>query len=153
MKTQILLISLMVNPFSVISQNLIQNHSFESYTNNVGGFINGPGDGYLSNYWNLEATTGTPDYFNPNCNNVNYRVPNNITGYLPAHDGNAYMGIATFSQINPNVAEYIATNVTLNEGATYEFKMNVSLASSCGFITPTRPRLQRGRSKFAFLTQ
>jgi hypothetical protein len=110
-------------------QNLIQNGSFENFSSSI---MEGPGQGELSTFWNIN-TPGSPDYFNPGCLNVDYHVPNNIAGQLLAFEGSSYVGIATYSSSNSNVGEYIATTVNLLAGATYEFKMKISLASTCGF--------------------
>lgn len=112
-------------------QNLIQNGSFENFSST---FMNGPSQGDLSTYWNIN-TPGSPDYFNPGCFDINYRVPDNISGQLIAFEGNSYVGIATYSSNNSNVGEYLATTIDLTAGATYEFNMKISLAATCGFKT------------------
>jgi hypothetical protein len=129
MKSKYLLLVLLSK--MTFCQNLIQNGSFENFSST---FMNGPNQGDLATYW-TNPNSGSADYFNSNCSNINYRVPDNITGSLFAFDGIAYNGIATYSSSNSNVGEYLATTVVLSTGATYEFKMKISLASTCGYKT------------------
>jgi hypothetical protein len=88
---------LLFNNF-LFSQNLIQNGSFENYTNidcTYGGFDNGnsPYNHVMDNWYGYNS----PDYFNTICNLGWFNVPNNIFGYSFAKLNNAYVGYFGFS--------------------------------------------------------
>jgi hypothetical protein len=84
-----------------ISQNLVPNPSFETYTicpNNTGQ-INYALD------W-IEAIS-SPDYFNSCSTNTNVSIPKNFFGgnYQQAKSGNAYAGIITLGTFGNNMRE------------------------------------------------
>jgi hypothetical protein len=98
---------LLFNNF-LFSQNLIQNGSFENYTNidcTYGGFDNGnsPYNHVMDNWYGYNS----PDYFNTICNLGWFNVPNNIFGYSFAKLNNAYVGISVFQANNLEYKEYI----------------------------------------------
>jgi hypothetical protein len=91
------------------SQNLIQNGSFENYTNPIdcaaGGFDNNgvgiPVPHVLDHWYNYNS----PDYFNSTCFGW-YNVPNSYFGYCSAKNGNAYVGISVYQGITSEYKEY-----------------------------------------------
>lgn len=120
------------------SQNLIQNGSFELYTNPIdcgsGGFDNyyySPAPHVLDNWYGYQS----PDYFNSVCQNgplpnqYGYHIPANCYGYNQAKNGNAYVGLGPY-QKNSEVKEYIYQhlNTPLVSGKLYclSFYMNRS---------------------------
>ena len=78
-------ITIVLQSFLSIAQNLVQNPSFETYSN----CPNASSEITNSMYWsNFE---GSPDYFN-SCSG-NFGVPSNLMGFQAPHSGNAYCGI------------------------------------------------------------
>lgn len=78
------------NSFFLISQNLVPNPSFESYTL----CPDNPDQINYATDWN--AFSESPDYFNTCSPNIMLDVPNNFAGYQQPITGNAYAGIATY---------------------------------------------------------
>lgn len=116
---------------SINAQNLVQNPSFETYSNCPGDLeqIN------RATYWNRPAnTTGTPDYFNTCATLSQVRVPNNGFGSQDSYNGNAYVGIITLLLwgSNPDYREYIQTELSseMIAGQTYYLSFYVSLADA-----------------------
>ncbi len=124
----LLLCLLFIKGNFVYSQNLVQNNSFESYTNCPTTFSQ-------LNYatpW-ISPSIGTPDFYNA-CNgpcNPYYLdevcVPVNINGYQQAKTGNGYAGIFVYA-IN-DYREYIQCLLTsiLVSGEVYEIGFYASL--------------------------
>ncbi|MBK8368166.1 MAG: T9SS type A sorting domain-containing protein [Bacteroidetes bacterium] len=85
---------------NVESQNLIQNGSFENYTNidcTYGGFDNGnpPYNHVLDNWFGYQ----TPDYYNAICNALGwFNAPDNYFGFNQTKNGNAYTGLVTYAR-------------------------------------------------------
>jgi hypothetical protein len=73
---------------------------------------------------------GSPDYFNT-CNQFDWGVPNNISGYQQAASGNAYVGFISYSNVGANTREFPACNLSspLTIGTKYylSFKTGLSL--------------------------
>jgi hypothetical protein len=94
---------------NVLSQNLIQNGSFENYTNPIdcaaGGFDNNgvgiPVPHVLDNWFNFNS----PDYFSYTCTGW-YNVPHSYFGNSYAKNGNAYVGISLYQGVNSEYKEY-----------------------------------------------
>lgn len=115
---------------SINAQNLVQNPSFETYSNCPSGLeqIN------RATHWDRPAnTSGTPDYFNT-CATLNQVVvPSNAFGNQQPYEGNAYAGIATIIIWgNPDYREYIQTELSsaMIAGQTYYLSFYVSLADA-----------------------
>lgn len=93
-------------------QNYVYNSGFEQH-------IFCPNDQYQISYatgWS--AVRETPDYFNacsPSCSlNINcVGVPQNIFGFQPAFEGNAYAGIIVYRYPPQNFREYIMSQLML----------------------------------------
>jgi hypothetical protein len=121
------------NHLFFLCQNLIQNPSFEEYTN----CPNGGGQFNEVFYWQ-NPTQGSPDYFN-SCNTLYVGVPLSIAGFQEAYfSGDAYVGLYTFSAnglSTPNLREYIQTQslTDLSQCAVYELVFFVSLADNYKF--------------------
>ncbi|MCF8423652.1 MAG: T9SS type A sorting domain-containing protein [Bacteroidia bacterium] len=119
------------------SQNLIQNPSFESYTNalnNLGGFDNynaTPVYHVLDNWYGYF----TPDYFHDTCingpapNQYGFDIPVNFFGYANTKNGNAYIGFA-FYQKSDESKEYVYQQLSspLQAGKNYCINFFVSRA-------------------------
>ena len=107
---------------NIYSQNLIQNGSFENYTNidcTYGGLDNGnpPYNHVLDNWYGYSS----PDYFNTICSSAGwYNVPNNIFGTSYAKANNSYIGILTYTR-GSDIKEYIYQHLTqpLQTGEIY----------------------------------
>ena len=91
------------------AQNLIQNGSFESYTNidcTYGGFINNypPHNNVVDDWFGLSS----PDYFNTVCpsSTTVYNAFSNGFGNISPHGGNAYCGFLTYLK-GGEIKEYI----------------------------------------------
>lgn len=83
-------------------------------------------------------TLGTSDYFNSCSNGIygpngNVWIPNNVFGYQNTFNGNGYVGVCAFEDINfCQYREYVQTklNTPLIAGKNYELEYYVSLANS-----------------------
>ncbi len=107
LRTQALLIVLVFLFKNNISQNLINNGSFENYTNidcTYGGFDNGnPPYNHVVDNW---IAISTPDYFSSTCTNTYTGVPKNLFGYSQSKNGIGYAGISFYQKGN-ETKEYI----------------------------------------------
>lgn len=112
--------------FEISAQNLVPNPSFEIYSQCP---INFADITPVDSWYRLPIHNGTPDYFNA-CNSSYLNVPNNIPGSQAAFDGNAYIGISTYSSNYINFREYIQTQLTspMIAGQTYLVSFYVSCA-------------------------
>lgn len=113
------------------AQNFVPNGSFEWYTSCPTG-VNQV-DSVL--FWK-NPTNESPDYFN-SCGTGLVSVPNNFTGYQPAHMGNAYCGLTLIkpASIALNFREYIEVSLLapLTQGQLYHFEMYVSISENHQF--------------------
>jgi OOP family OmpA-OmpF porin len=119
------------------SQNLIQNGSFESYTNPIdcnsgGGFydISQIPAVIIVNQWQVYQS---PDYFNMTCNNNSERsAPLNFFGYCHPRTGTAYGGIIGYAGTGIDTKEYLYQQLTspLISGKIYQLNFYVSLADA-----------------------
>ncbi|MEO8148922.1 MAG: gliding motility-associated C-terminal domain-containing protein [Bacteroidia bacterium] len=111
------------------SQNLIANGDFETYTK----LPDSIGDISMVVNW-TKPTAATPDYFNINATAPDVMVPDNYFGSQPAHSGDAYCGIITYSANpafpNDEYREYLQQHLSapLQAGKTYFFEYYVSRA-------------------------
>jgi len=115
------------------SQNLVENGSFET-KNYCPGNFNQQQLNTVAGWW--QATDGTPDYFNACSEKVG--VPNNVFGVEKAQDGEAYVGLVTYSTGNTrNYREYVQTklNRALTAGEMVCVEMRVSAADYCYYVT------------------
>lgn len=99
--TVLLLATQLFTFHSITSQNLIQNGSFESFTNPIdcgsGGFDNyyfTPAPHVLNNWYGYQS----PDYFNSSCNPGGFNVPNSYFGNNYSKNGNAYVGLVAYAR-------------------------------------------------------
>lgn len=119
--------------FSLHSQNLVNNGSFETKSYCPGNY-NQQDLKTISGWW--QATEGTPDYFHACSEKVG--VPNNSFGVQLAQEGEAYAGLVTYSSTgNRNYREYLQTKLQrpLSEGEMVCVEMYVSAADYCNFVT------------------
>jgi gliding motility-associated-like protein len=122
---------------NVVAQNLVYNGDFEIYdTCPISPSV--PGNLQIERCMGWYAPTqGSSDYFN-SCNNglgiYNVSTPQNFIGFQIPYDGEAYLGIFTYSANTPpcNYNEYIQTELInpLVEGQFYELEFFVSLADN-----------------------
>ncbi len=104
------------------TQNLIQNESFENYTNidcTYGGLDNGnpPYNHIVDNWYGYQ----TPDYFNSICSTTGwFNMPNNYFGFNYSKNGNAFVGIGIYEKGGYG-KEYIYQHLTqpLQSGKVY----------------------------------
>lgn len=117
------------------AQNLIQNGSFENYTNPIdcgsGGFDNyyySPAPHVLDNWYGYQS----PDYFNSFCNPGGFNVPNSWFGYSPAKQGNAFVGFIGYAGIGTEAKEYLYQQFStpLINGKIYKLSFYISLADA-----------------------
>lgn len=88
-------------------QNLVVNPSFEDT-------VACPVQiGLNNNVADWTSCAVTPDYFNSCANNGNriFGVPFNNRGFQPAHSGNAYIGLFTFSVFATNMREFVGSRL------------------------------------------
>lgn len=115
---------------NAISQNLIQNGSFENYTGIdciYGGFTNNspPNNHVVDNWYELNSC----DYFNSVCTNTYTVVPKNVFGNQAPKSGNSYVGFILFAA-NGDMKEYIYQQLSapLQAGKMYCLSFYVSRA-------------------------
>ena len=108
--------------YSIRSQNLIRNSSFEEPSRGIGVWLNKK----ICKYWR-SASKGTPDYFS-NDRSLYEKVPENRWGNQMPKSGKAHVGIV----INyfDFEFEYLRTELIkpLEAGKKYCFSINVSLS-------------------------
>jgi outer membrane protein OmpA-like peptidoglycan-associated protein len=136
----------------VMSQNLVENPSFESFLecpDHLGNF------GEDLTYWSV-PTLGTTDYFNT-CS-LSMGVPANFMGEQTAKSGEAYLGFYMYAP--EDYREYIQgeLKVPLQQGLTYTLSFYISLAENSDyairdfdFLFSTKPielKIKKGLSKW-----
>jgi hypothetical protein len=131
LKISVLLIAQMFLFKNVISQNLINNNSFENYTGiscPYGSFDNYnafPSYHILDDWYTLNSC----DYYNSICTPINngFSVPNNIIGSSQSKQGNAYVGAILFCA-NYETKEYLYQQLStpLQAGKIYCLSFYVS---------------------------
>lgn len=111
------------------AQNLIPNYSFEVYdtcpSNFNGGLVR------FALPWK-NPTAASPDYFNACDASGAYGVPLNISGgYQNAKDGNAYIGIVMYQDLNTDAREYVQVKLidTLSADSCYKLTFYVSIGN------------------------
>lgn len=123
LRLQIFLTSslLLITSF-VVSQNLVSNPSFETYT--VCPTISNQ----INRAIGWSSYRESPDYFN-NCNTGGLGVPSNVAGYQNAYTGLAYAGIVAYSSAG-FAREIMGSQLTqtLVVGVKYYVSLRVSLA-------------------------
>lgn len=119
---------------TLMAQNLVQNPSFEEHT-----FCNAPlGPVNLAVHWsNIANSTGSPNYFNSCSTDVAWGVPANTMGYQAAVDGQAYIGLATFSISTPGFREYAQSQLSspMIAGQEYAISFFVSAAENMKLVS------------------
>ncbi|MFM7813729.1 MAG: hypothetical protein ACKO66_04360, partial [Flavobacteriales bacterium] len=128
-----ILLFLLLTGFSVHGQNLVLNHSFEERTTCPLDFNKSQLNEVKSWY---QASLGTPDYFNPCSREAG--VPANYFGFEPAQDGNAYMGLVTYSCASrKNYREYVESKLSrsLAPGELVCVEMYYSAADKSTYVT------------------
>ncbi|MDQ3018135.1 MAG: hypothetical protein M3R25_15595 [Bacteroidota bacterium] len=107
-----------------LSQNIVPNHSFETYTECPDSYDCGLG--LYAPPWQC-ANAATTDYFNACANPGYFDVPDNISGYQHARTGDAYAGV--YYDFSQNVwFEYLQVQLTepMVAGLSYEVSFYVS---------------------------
>ncbi len=113
------------------AQNLIQNGSFENYSNidcGGGGFDNYSmmGTPHVVNNWH---TLNSSDYYNQVCNTGGYSVPSNLFGSALSKQGVAYVGFLSFgSSYETKEYPYQQLSNPLQAGKIYCLSFYVSRA-------------------------
>lgn len=131
MKKTALLLLFLAMTHNVISQNLVNNYSFEEFYDCPGH----QGQFYVD-YWFVtpNSSSSSPDYFN-DCSpeNTQSDVPENIVGFQYPYEGEGYAGIFCYGN-NSGQREYIEIQLSspLVENQEYEFSMQVSLPERFG---------------------
>jgi outer membrane protein OmpA-like peptidoglycan-associated protein len=135
-----------------MSQNLVENPSFESFLecpDHLGNF------GEDLTYWSV-PTQGSTDYFN-SCS-LSMGVPTNFMGEQTAKFGGAYLGFYMYAP--EDYREYIQgeLKMPLQQGVTYTLSFYISLAENSDyavrdfdFLLSTKPieaKLKKGLSKW-----
>jgi OOP family OmpA-OmpF porin len=118
---------------SMLGQNLVQNGSFEDRTMCPLDFNKSQLNEVKSWY---QASLGTPDYFHPCSREAG--VPGNYFGNEPAQDGNAYMGLVTYSCASrKNYREYVESKLTrpLVAGELVCVELYYSAADKSTYVT------------------
>lgn len=126
----ILCIGVLVNSGA---QNLVSNGSFETKAYCPTNF-NQLQLNTVAQWW--QATDGTPDYFNACSDKAG--VPKNVFGEQKAQDGEAYVGLVTYSNGGTrNYREYIQTKLqrALSPGEMVCIEIYVTAADYCNFVT------------------
>ncbi|WP_112377145.1 OmpA family protein [Flagellimonas maritima] len=108
---------------SAVSQNLVQNGSFEDFIECPIKMSNLNKD---AEFWSA-PTLGTTDYFNE-CSKTKLGIPMNFKGKQEAFEGNAYAGLYLYAP--KDYREYIQVELseTLKKGHRYSLKLSLSLS-------------------------
>jgi hypothetical protein len=123
-------------PLAWGQQNLVSNHSFE----NLEECPNNSSD------WNIiewiKPNGKSSDNFNTCASpsaNYSASVPMNIVGFQHPHDGDGYVGIASFGIQYPNIREYVQTEMTdtLTGGIRYHVGFHASAADRWQYAIST----------------
>lgn len=121
------LILLFLLPKISVGQNLVQNGSFEEYSDcpTTYGRIN-LADGWIK-------VRGSGDYYNL-CGSNGFGVPDNANGNQNPFEGNGYGGLATYA-LGFVGREYVRTYLieTLQADFKYNVSIKLSLADTSGF--------------------
>ncbi|MFO7790899.1 MAG: OmpA family protein [Bacteroidales bacterium] len=134
-------------------QNLIPNAGFEGGWACPEDFTKEPVK-ELVPHW-LNPNKGTPDYFHT-CSDSMAGIPDNFAGHMPAHEGDAYIGLILrevfIDSVSPRKVsrEYITVelNKPLEHRKLYCFKLHYALADRSSFavdalgISFTRKKLK-----------
>jgi hypothetical protein len=109
-----------------MSQNLVQNGSFEQYTVCPSAL----GQMSRASSWST-PTGGSPDYFHMCAPNHDVLVPSNQCGWQMPVSGQAYAGLLLFFLANSNGREYIQGQLTttLIANQAYRFEMSACKAN------------------------
>jgi hypothetical protein len=113
--------------FGINAQNLVSNPSFEI---NSACPVNAADLSSLASWYPMIGHLGTPDYFN-SCGSSYVGVPSNSFGNQVAFDGNAYVGLSTYTY-GATYYEYIQTYLTspMIAGQSYNISFYVSCADN-----------------------
>ena len=116
----------------MLSQNLIQNPSFEDFSGCPTSYAQI--DSAL--FW-TSASEGSPDYFNACTTFDLYDVPANTFGNQVPKTGQSYAGLLLWTDVSGEWREYIEVQLSepLVPRACYHFEMFVNLGESSSYTT------------------
>ena len=122
----------MISFVKINCQNLIQNPSFENYSECPEGIGQGATT-YITYADGWDYLMKTPDYFHI-CATNGASVPNNFFGEQEPATGNGYAGFITYLGLFQDLREGITTELLspLNMGETYYCSFKISLAENAG---------------------
>ena len=126
MKNCLLILLIIFCAISGITQNIINNPSFEDTLHDNFGLLK-------ARYWNV-PTISSPDLLH--LNNIHpWKIPQNFSGYQSARDGVSYYGFFSFVKNGDNGREYIQNQLkrALLRDSIYCFQAFVSLADSSNY--------------------
>ena len=114
-----------------MGQDLVKNGGFEAFVH-CPATINQSNLSLIKDW--KQASRGTSDYFN-SCSRM-VGVPKNSFGHQEAKEGNAYLGLLSFSPARRNYREYMQTKLKrkLVGGHLYCVEFYVSLADNAQFM-------------------
>ncbi len=112
---------------SLLSQNLIQNPSFEQYEACPARLGNFESD---VTHWST-PTKGSTDYFN-SCSTI-MGTPENFNGTQPSDFGKGYAGIYLYAPDDYREYVQVPLTQTLEKGKTYQVSFYISLAERSDF--------------------
>lgn len=121
-----------------LSQNLVQNGSFEEFTDcPLGGFKKAKESLGIPDWFGLAF--GTPDYYN-SCagSSAPFGVPNNWRGYQSAYHGDAYLGLGVYQRWhkpNERAISNLKTELKKNKLYCFGFKAVMATESYGGIAT------------------
>lgn len=121
------ILSFVLVPAILLSQNLVPNGSFELHQ----GIPKYPSQITKAIGW-FRPSVGTPDYFNACAGKRPIGVPYNFIGYQKPRTGNGYAGFYLYESADPDgYREYVSTKLksTLVRGKPYQVKFYVCLAN------------------------
>lgn len=121
--SSLLLLILIMLPWCLKSQNLVQNPGFEINT----GLPNQLGQWDLATNWNNANTQlASPDYYHVN-GGGNVQLPNNIVATVNPFQGDAVIGLVAYYPTNNDYREYISQTLAspLVVGNSYTFSFYV----------------------------
>lgn len=127
---------ILLAPLAWGQQNLVSNHSFE----NLEECPNNSSDWTIIEW--IKPNGKSSDNFNTCASpsaNYSASVPMNIVGFQHPHDGDGYVGIASFGIQYPNIREYVQTEMTdtLTGGIRYHVGFHASAADRWQYAIST----------------
>ncbi len=149
MKKIIIILSLILTVSDFMSQNLVQNPSFEEYWSLPYPYNPYTIDTFFVKNWFL-PNYSSPDFLTARSSFESYKVPYNDCGFHPAHDGESYIGIYPLSWYG--YSEHITGTLidSLKEGGKYQISLYIRKAGVGVFFNFNTFAILFSKDKYPF---